>query len=116
MDEIKIKFVADSDKILWQQYFDLCQEISRKYYKKGYEPDKTPEEFRESIRGNSYNLSVREDFVVFEKGEPIAWFDLSIVNNDLYFGFDVNSGTVPEEILHAVLSKVRESMQKILLP
>ena len=58
MDEIKIEFVADSDKILWQQYFDLCQEISRKYYKKGYEPDKTPEEFRESIRGNSYNLSV----------------------------------------------------------
>jgi hypothetical protein len=79
MDEIKIELVADSDNSLWQQYFDLNQEISRKYYKAGYKPDKTLEEFRKSIRGNSHNLSVHEDFVVFVKGLPTAWFDFQLL-------------------------------------
>lgn len=116
MNEIKIEFVADTDNILWQKYFDLCQEISRKYYKGGYKPDKTPEEFRESFRVNSHNLSVHEDYLVFEKGMPAAWFDISIIGNDLYFGFDVNADEVPNDILYAELSKLSESIQKYSCP
>lgn len=112
MDEIKIEFVADSDNVLWQKYFDLCQEIFRKYYPAGFDPENTLENFREAKQSKASFVRLHEDYIVMEGGVPAAWINITIAGNDFYFGLDVLGDDISERMLKAIVSKVNELMKE----
>lgn len=98
--------LTDSDSELWNKYFGLIQEISKRHYSSGNITGKTVQKFKEQIISNSINLSLHRDFVVFENDKPAAWFDLSNVESELYFGFDVLHDEVPENIMRTLLNRL----------
>lgn len=110
MENIRCKLISETDNEMWNKYFILCQEISKKHYPAGYDSGKTIEKFREQIRKNSVNLSFHKDFLVFENERPAAWFSLSKVENDLYFGFDVLADEVPKGILNNLYAGIYEEL------
>jgi len=110
MENIKCKLISESDNEKWYEYFALSQEISKKHYPAGYDAGKTIEKFREQIRKNSVNLSFLKTFLVFENDVPAAWFDLSKVESDLYFGFDVLADVVPKGILNNLYTGIYEEL------
>lgn len=112
MENIRCEMLTDSNSELWNKYFGLSQEISRKHYSSGYMPGKTVQKFKEQILNNSVNLSLHRDFVVFENDKPAAWFDLSNVESDLYFGFDVLHDEVPENIMRTLLTRLYAELKE----
>lgn len=104
--------LTDSNSELWNKYFGLSQEISRKHYSSGYMPGITVQKFKEQIISNSVNLSLHRDFVVFENDKPAAWFDLSNVESDLYFGFDVLHDEVSENIMRTLITRLYAELKE----
>jgi len=112
MENIRCEMLTESNSELWNQYFDLCQEISRRHYSSGYLHGKTLQQFKEQVLNNSVNLLLHRDYVVLENDKPAAWFDLSNVENDFYFGFDVLYDEVPENIIWILLTKLYEELKE----
>lgn len=110
MDEIKIELVSDSDDLLWQKYFELWQEISRRHYPAGFDPENKLEEFKKVRQNSTPIVRVHENYIVSDGGAPSAWMEMNITGNDFYFGFDVLGDDVSGKMLKAILSKINELM------
>ena len=96
------------DDNLWDKYFNLSQEIIKKHYADGYNPEYSITEFKDlfgklSLSDESYN-----DFLILNNGVPSAWLDSSVWENTLYAKYDFVSDNINENVFRAALKKLLE--------
>jgi hypothetical protein len=97
---------------LWLKFFKLSQEISRKHYSDHYNPEDTVEKFTKRRKDSAANDPTHDEYVVFYNGNVAGWFDTSVWNKELYFGFDTVFDECDENLLKAILIKFDEIMNE----
>lgn len=88
----------------------LSQEINKRYYPESYKPGNTPEEFKKLILGCAQGDVTYNSFVIFEDNDPLAWYDFSSSDGELYFGFDILSDHISGYVLRTILEKINGYM------
>lgn len=112
MDNIRSEKIPDSDNELWRRYFDLSQEIAGKHYPVRYDPRKSAEKFREEILENSADLTLHDNYLVYDADRPAAWFDIAAYEKELYFAMDVLDDLVADSILRELFVLLYDTMKK----
>jgi hypothetical protein len=71
-ETLLLKDLCDND---WRKYFDMMQEVRRKYYPGTYNPDYTPMEMKnewftyyDAYKGKSF-----EQYAIFDSDIPGGW-------------------------------------------
>lgn len=107
-----IEFISTkiNDENLWLKFFNLSQEISCRYYAGSYKPGNSLEKFKKQRQDSAANDPTYDEYIIFENGNAAGWFDLSLWENELYFGFDVLYNEIPGNLLKEILYKLKELM------
>jgi hypothetical protein len=110
MESISIKDFTDKN---WQQFFELSQEIDRKYFLENYKPELTWEECKNNNLKHleAYKTALYDEYLLLENGSPVAWVDYALDSVASGFGFNSLYDEIPDYILKAVLNKVYEFMR-----
>jgi RimJ/RimL family protein N-acetyltransferase len=110
-ETLLLKDLCDND---WQKYFDMMQEVRRKYYPGTYNPDYTPMEMKnewftyyDAYKGKSF-----EQYAIFNDKVPEGWVGFILDDRSGSFNIEANYDEIPGEILKVMLSKVYEFMDK----
>lgn len=113
--EIKIETIRLNELPLegWQKYFQMMQEVRRKYYRDVYNPDSTAEEMNRewfkyfmAYKGKSF-----EQYAIFVNDVPRGWVGFMLDSRSASFNFDADHDVIPADILKIMLGKVYEYMQ-----
>ena len=109
-----IEFISTkiNDADLWLKFFNLSREISRRHYPDTYKEGDTLEKFTKRRQDNAVNDPTYVEYVIFDNGNAAGWFDVSVWNKELYFGFDTVYDEVDGNLLKAILAKIDEIMNE----
>ncbi len=103
---ISIKLIGKNDELLWKEYFTVSQEIHKRHYTEGYNPDLTFAEFKELMGADSESSSFKKQFLVVVDNNITGWFDCTEYEKTLYFMYDFNREDLNEPELKFILQKV----------
>lgn len=106
---IEIISIYESDELLWKDYYALSQEIQKRHYPDGYNPDLTFHEFQEVIGIGSAGSSISQRFLVSVNNINTGWFDCTEYEKTLYCMYDFIHDALNEQELKYILQKVQES-------
>jgi GNAT superfamily N-acetyltransferase len=95
---------------LWERYFDLYQEIHKKYYLNRYNPAYTSSELRSDIANKTVNDEGYEIFFILDNDKPVAWFYFTTLWDVLYLSYFVRDEEVNEALLNEILMISRQKM------
>lgn len=98
---------------LWDKYFNLSQEIVKRHYPDGYNPDSKISEFKDLFLKTSLSEPSYNDFIILENGNASAWLDSSVWENTLYAKYDFISDNINEKVFRTALKKLLEINNEI---
>lgn len=113
MKTISITELTDAQ---WQKYFELNQNLNRKYAPDFYQADCLVEEFKKDklkFHNESHPFN-HAGYVIFNDDitKAVAWFDYTNFGKTLGLNFDVESDVIDTEIFRIILPVVYEAMLK----
>jgi RimJ/RimL family protein N-acetyltransferase len=110
-ETLLLKDLGDSD---WQKYFDMMQEVRRKYYPGDYNPENTPGEMKNEwfTYYEAYKAKSFEQFAIFVDLVPRGWIGFMLDSRSGSFNFEADGDEFTPDILNVMLRKVYEFMEK----
>ena len=102
METISITELTDTQ---WQQYFEMTQELSRRYYPEFYDTTRTVKEVKDEIRNDhvimqKYN---RESYLLYDNSKAIGRFNYSQYHLILGWDFDLCLDIIPDVMFLFIL-------------
>ncbi len=101
-----------NDDGLWLKFFNLSQEITSRHYPDSFKPGDTVEKYTKRRQNSAASNPSYDEYVIFDNGNAAGWFDTSIWNMELCFGFDTIYDEIDGNLLKAVLVKFDEIMNE----
>ncbi|HWA05636.1 MAG TPA: hypothetical protein VG961_03740, partial [Ignavibacteria bacterium] len=99
---------------IWQKYYEMIQQVRRKYYPEIFNPYQTAAEmsrewfkYYEAYKGKSF-----EQHAIFCDDVPVGWVGYTLDNCLASFNFEADSDEISHDLLKVMLGKVNEYMSK----
>lgn len=114
--EIKIETIRldELPQDLWQKYFEMIQQVRRKYYPEIFKPDQTAAEmYKEWFKYfMAYKSKSFEQYAIFVYDVPCGWVGFMLDSRSASFNFEANHDVIPADFLKIMLGKVYDYMLK----